>query len=235
MHKNPSTHILYLLLLLFTGILATTMALAEDKRQNNNGWDNAITSLLAAGMYGIQQPESKGLTVKLQRSENMYKGLAADKARVNSQAITFSYEGSSGLLGFSAGYIYASAPSKNDTGTVFLGIDPMDNTAFDPTRSWYMAFDISQSYQFDNNIGFSLAGKSTLMRNPFDTEEGHVFSMLFNMPITYKNYITITPELQWSRPLGEIDPSTIAPLSENAAEEAADDVFFGGISISFSY
>ncbi|WP_028585385.1 hypothetical protein [Desulfogranum mediterraneum] len=215
-------------------LLSTTPAswAGGNRSAMGGGWDNAVNSLLAAGMYGIDNLEGRGLAVQLQHSQNLYQGMAADKIAVNSQAITFSYEGSSGLLGFSAGYIYTSQPAADEVGAVFLGIDPIRSESFNPTNSWYLAFGLSHAYAVDRNLSFSLGTTTLLTRNPFDTEEGKTFSMLFNMPISYKNYITITPELQWSRPLS----SDLSSLSGDLQDtERAQDRFYGGVSISFSY
>lgn len=198
-------------------------------------WDSAVTSLLATGLYGFDEQNAPGLRVRLQHSDNMYRGLAANKPQINGQAITFSYDGSSGLLEFSAGYILSSQWNKQAPGTIFLGLDPEPDKTFDPGRSWYMAFDLSRSYQVDENINFSLSNKAMLIKNPFDTEEGHIFSMLFNMPISYKNYLTITPELQWSRPVSRTDYSNSVPTSGDTPGKSPHDVFYGGVSISFSY
>jgi hypothetical protein len=164
----------------------------------------------------------------------MYRGLAPDKSPINGQAITFSYDGSSGLLEFSAGYILSSPRNNQEPGTIFLGVDSQPDKTFDPARSWYMAIDLSRSYQIDENINFSLSNKAMLIKNPFDTEEGHIFSMLFNMPISYKNYLTITPELQWSRPVSRTNYSNSIQNSGDQ-EKSPHDVFYGGVSISFSY
>lgn len=206
----------------------TCNALAEE---GSPIWDSAVNSLLATSMYGIANPHNKGLSVRLQQSTDLYKGLAADNISINSQAITFSYEGSSGLLGFSAGYLYTGESSDNQPGKVFLGIDPTENLTFNPARSWFMAFDLSQSYQYDDIISFSLGSKSMLNSNPLDTEEGKTFSMLFNMPISYRRYITITPEFQWLRTLKDQN----APLGSFFEEGNIKDTFYGGVSVSFSY
>lgn len=197
------------------------------------GYDNAINSVLAAGMYGFAP--APGLSVQLQHSDTLWQGLSPEKSQLSGQAITFSYEGSSGLLEFSAGYILSTQGSEQEPGAVFLGVDPGMNKVFDPSRSWYLAFDLSRSYQVDDNISFTLGNKAMLLKNPFDTEEGQIFSMLFNMPISYKNYLTITPAFQWSRSLSGFGAETGSAASGAASEKSAQDVFYGGVSVSFSY
>ncbi len=73
-----------------------------------------------------------------------------------------------------------------------------------------------------------------LLKNPFDTEEGQLFSLLFNMPISYRNYLTITPMLQWTRPVAGGGAGGGAPAAAGQGTTTPN-VFYGGISISFSY
>lgn len=207
----------------------------QSSRDARTAWDGAVNSLLATGMYGFDSENAPGLSVRLQHSDSLYRGLTPEKPQLSGQAITFSYEGSSGLLEFSGGYILSNQRNKEDPGTIFLGVDPGSDTTFDPGRSWYLAFDLSRSYQIDDNISFNLGNKAMVLQNPFDTEEGQIFSMLFNMPISYKNYLTITPEFQWSRPLSRPNSLTDPRISGDIEEKSSQDVFYGGVSVSFSY
>lgn len=217
--------------------LQGTALFAEDRSTSTVGttWDNAVNSLLATGLYGFDSSKAPGLTVQLQHADTFSPSLGSGRSQLNSQAITFSYEGSSGLLEFSAGYILSTQQDNQHQGTIFLGVDPQPDKDFDPGRSWYLALDLSHSYQVDDNLAFTLGNRAMLLRNPFDTEGGHIFSMLFNMPISYKNYLTITPELQWSRPFTRSEDSASSVISGATGEPSADDVFYGGISITFSY
>jgi hypothetical protein len=170
----------------------------------------------------------------MENSKNIYKGLAADKAPLHGQAITFSYEGSSGLLGFSAGYIFTSGADEGNLGAVYLGLDdPLGLNVYDRSDSWYLALDISTSYQPHDDIVLGLSGKTMLMDDPYSLSNGQIFSLLLNMPVSYKKYITITPELQWSRTL----PGQGSQLgaSSQLTDEASKDILYGGVSISFSY
>ncbi len=213
------------------------LAYAGDQaaRPAGTAWDSAVNSLLATGLYGFDSQGTPGLKVQLQHADAMFRGLTPDKKQINGQAITFSYEGSTGLLEFSAGYILTNQRNNQEPGTVFLGVDTEPDQTFDPGRSWYLAFDLSRSYQVDDHLSFNLGSKTMLLKNPFDTNEGHLFSMLFNMPISYKNYLTITPELQWSRPVSRFDATKNAATSGDTGEKSPEGVFYGGVSVSFSY
>ncbi|NOQ45741.1 MAG: hypothetical protein GQ559_03575 [Desulfobulbaceae bacterium] len=236
MKKETCSFIFSLMsVLMLFSLSGLSIAAEREQHSEPSAWDSAVNSLLAAGMYGIAPANGQGLAIGLQRSDNMYRGLEANKAQLNGQSITFSYEGSSGLLGFSAGYIYTSTLEDNLPGTVFLGIDPAESRIFDPFRSWYLAFDLSQSYQLHEDFSFGIGSKTMLMKNPFETREGRMFSLLFNMPLSYKSYITITPELQWSRPLPENNTLDSLNYHTDEMDEKTKDIFYGGVSISFSY
>lgn len=215
---------------------AATAASAGDPSSSAGGtvWDNAVNSLLATGMYGFDAEDLPGLSVQLQHSAHRHPDLNIAGTSPGGQAITFSYEGSAGLLGFSAGYILTTEPDERSTGTVFLGLDPQRSGSFDPARSWYMAFDLSRSYQVDEDLTLQLGNTAMLLKNPFDTEEGQLFSLLFNMPISYRNYLTITPMLQWTRPVAGGGAGGGAPAAAGQGTTTPN-VFYGGISISFSY
>jgi hypothetical protein len=215
---------------------AATVASAGDPGSSAGGtvWDNAVNSLLATGMYGFDAEDLPGLSVQLQHSAHRHPNLDIAGTSPGGQAITFSYEGSAGLLGFSAGYILTTEPDERSPGTVFLGLDPQRSGSFDPARSWYMAFDLSRSYQVDEDLTLQLGNTAMLLKNPFDTEEGQLFSLLFNMPISYRNYLTITPMLQWTRPVAGGGAGGGAPAAAGQGTTTPN-VFYGGISISFSY
>jgi len=200
-------------------------------------WDSAINRLLAAGLYGVDvNKTSAAMSMRFKQTKDLYKGVAADKTNVNGQSITFSYQGSSGVLGFSAGYINTAGMDEGRPGSIFLGLDdPMGFKLYDSRQSWYLALDLSTSFQPHHNFTLGLTGRTLLIKDPSDLQQGRMFSFLLNMPVSYKKYITITPELQWSRPLSVLD--TLSPAGSGSPEQgaASQDIFYGGVSISFSY
>ena len=234
MPKRIVRHFLLLFALLLGAAAPTAHAGEHAPPTGGTVWDTAVNSLLATGMYGFDAQGLSGLTMQFQHSAHPNPGLHTASTRPAGQAITFSYEGSAGLLGFSAGYILTTEADERSPGTVFLGLDPQRNGPFDPARSWYLAFDLSRSYQVDEDLTLQLGNSTMLLKNPFDTEEGQLFSMLFNMPISYRNYLTITPMLQWTRPVAG-DPAGNGGAAGNVPDPAATPAFYGGISISFSY
>jgi hypothetical protein len=73
------------------------------------------------------------------------------------------------------------------------------------------------------------------MKTPFDEQDGHLVTMLLNMPLSYKEYFTITPELQWMRNLPTVNTEGYGNNYSSAVPTEEQDVLFGGMSISFSY
>jgi hypothetical protein len=226
MMKQFSTITRLTLLLLFIAPIAVAQA-RSDTVSIDTGWDYAVHSLLATGLYGFANQEDSGLTIDIQHFDNIFKGLSPDKSALNSQAITFSYEGSAGVLGFSAGYILTSQPDTQEQDTLLLGLDP--------ANSWYLAVNLSRSYQLDDNFSLQLGHRSMVMKNPFDDQDGHVFSMLFNIPLSYKNFLTIAPEIQWTRSASGLEAVERAVPGAGLDKQEGQDVFYGGLSISFSY
>ena len=79
---------------------------AADRTARDSGtaWDATINTLLATGMYGINSSMLEGVTVHFQKADSGLSTLQYARSPLSTQAITFSYQGSSSLLEFSAGY-----------------------------------------------------------------------------------------------------------------------------------
>ena len=212
-----------------------TSAADSEVADLSSQWDSAVSSLLlAAGMYGLDTKAGQGLNLSLSQSTNLFKGLSAEQGPLDSRNITLSYSGSSGRLGFSAGYIYTSLQDNQEPGTILLDLDSLNQNPFNSRNPWYLALNLSKSFQVSDNIALGVGSKAMLMKTPFDNQEGRILSMLLNLPVSYKNYFTITPELQWSRSLPDVNAQGKNNFSNhNPAEE--EDVFYGGMSVSFSY
>ncbi|MEA2116597.1 MAG: hypothetical protein U9P36_14615 [Thermodesulfobacteriota bacterium] len=229
----------FLLTILLTVSVGSTAVSAGDRQvaDLSSQWDSAVSSLLlAAGMYGLDKETNQGTNLSLSQSENLFKGLPFEQGQLDSQNITLSYSGSAGRLGFSAGYIYTSLQDNQEPGTILLDLDALNQNSLQGSNPWYLALDMSKSFQVNENIAVGFGSKAMLMKAPFDDQDGRVISMLLDLPLSYKNYFTITPELQWSRSLPDDESSQAGGNNYSKripAEE--EDVFYGGMSISFSY
>jgi len=230
MRRAARINILYLLTLVMVSFPVASVA------GDLSLWDSAVNRLLAAGLYGVDLHSSAGTALQLEQGRDLLPRLLADRAHLSDKSITLSYKGSSGLLGFSAGYIYTSGDDEGTVGSVYLGLDdPMGFQAAGTPKAWYLALDITASYQPYDTVSLGVVGKTLFLDDSRSIHGGQMFSFLLNMPVSYKKYITITPELQWSRPLSGgqgLSPENGARSELGSAQE---DVFYSGVSISFSY
>jgi len=234
MDKKNLTYLLIPLLVL-TLDCGTASAADNNQTDLSSQWDSAVRSLLlAAGMYGLDSTTDHGLDLSLSQSTNMLKGVSAELSSLDNQNITLSYNGSSGKLGFSAGYIYTSLQNNLEPGTILLDLDSLNHNLLANSDPWYLALNLSHSFQVSDNIALGVDSKAMLMKTPFENQEGRILSMLLNLPVSYKNYFTITPELQWSRSLPDAKTLQENYLSNHKNTED-EDIFYGGMSISFSY
>jgi hypothetical protein len=235
MAKKYLTSLFVILLAVSAG--GTTVSAGDRQIADlSSQWDSALSSLLlAAGMYGLDAKTEQEANLSLSQSENLFKGLPFEQGQLDGQNITLSYSGSAGRLGFSAGYIYTSLQDNQEPGTMLLDLDALNQNPFQSTNPWYLALDMSKSYQVSDTIAVGFGSKAMLMKAPFDTQEGRVVSMLLNLPMSYKNYFTITPELQWSRSLPDENSQVDGNTYSQRISAAEEDVFYGGMSISFSY
>ena len=199
--------------------------------------DNAAISslLLAAGMYGLNGgAAAQGLDLSLNESAKKFKGVFAEQGQLDGQDITLSYSGSSGRLGFSAGYLY-TAPEES--GAILLGLDaPHSRSLFhdESEKPWYLTFNLSKEFQISESFALGLDSRTMLLAPSAllqkEESEAQALCLSFNLPVSYGGLFTVTPELQWSRSLeagGHADTA--------AAAEKNPNTFYGGMSVSFSY
>jgi hypothetical protein len=218
---------------------------AENAKQNiiaSTYDESAVSSLLlAAGMYGgLDTKNSSGVTLSLNQSKDIMKGLLTDQGQFDGKDITLSYEGSVGRLGFSAGYIYTTENSHSDRGSVLLGLDNYSKNALNniEERPWYVTLDLSRSFQLSSNLAVGVGSKAVLLSNTPDDDStaNKAVSMSLNLPVSYKGFLTITPEVQWSRSLlANGEQGTANDIDNIFDSEDGQNAFYGGMSISFSY
>lgn len=240
----------YLCIALTALLSGTESACAENAKQNiiaSSYNESAVSSfLLAAGMYGgldnesSSRESSSGVTVSLGQSKDMMKGLFTDQGQFDGQDITLSYKGSPGRLGFSAGYIYTTEDPDKNRGSVFLGLENYNKNTLSniEERPWYVTLDISRSFQLSNSLAIGVGSKATLLANNPDDDNvaNKAVSMSLNLPVSYKGFLTVTPEFQWSRSLQANDEQGSANDMNNFFDpEDGQNAFYGGMSISFSY
>lgn len=192
-------------------------------------------------MYGgIDAPGEFSLT----RSASTFKSLANLQGPLAGQDITLSYEGTSGgRLGFSAGHLYAEPEEKRGEGLSNFDtyFDSQRNTLFnDNAAPWYLAFNLAKEFQISDNLAFGVDSKATLLSPSAlaggqEEADSRAVCMSFNLPVSYGSFLTVTPELQWSRQLEPSQAAAGGSLSAASAGDESADAFYGGMSITFSY
>jgi hypothetical protein len=200
--------------------------------------DRAVSSLLlAAGMYGgldTSTNNNEGLYLSMNQSKDILKGLVSDKGQFDGQDITLSYYGSTGRLGFSAGYIYTVPEiGLEEPGSVVLGLHAGNPNFEEMTKPWYLTLDYSHAFQVNEDFSLGMGTKTMLLAPQIALTEqvGSQAVMSLNLPVSYKGFLTVTPEVQWSRSLANEGKDQAAVSSSDAALDS----FYGGMSISFSY
>ena len=236
----------YLCIALTALLIGNESARAEDAKQNiiSSTYDESAVSslLLAAGMYGGLNKESSspGVSLSLGQSKDIMKGLLTEQGKFDGQDITLSYEGSAGRLGFSAGYIYTTGDKDQDRGAVLLGLDNYSKNTLNniQERPWYVTLDLSRSFQLNTDLAVGVGSKAVLLTNKLDEENStnKAASMSLYLPVSYKGFLTVTPEFQWSRALlTDGEQGTRNDIENFFDPEDGQNAFYGGMSISFSY
>ncbi|CAK8725333.1 Outer membrane protein beta-barrel domain-containing protein [Candidatus Electrothrix laxa] len=235
----------YLCIALTALLIGSESAHAEDAKQNtiSSTYDKSAVSslLLAAGMYGgLKNDRSPGVSLSFGESKDLMKGLLTEQGKFDGQDITLSYKGSAGRLGFSAGYIYTTGDKDQERGSVLLGLDNYSKNTLNniQERPWYVTLDLSRSFQLNSNLAVGVGSKTVLLANNPDEEDSanKAASMSLYLPVSYKGFLTVTPEFQWSRALLTDDEQGTRNDIENFFDpEDGQNAFYGGMSISFSY
>ncbi|MCI5209046.1 MAG: hypothetical protein D3910_09675 [Candidatus Electrothrix sp. ATG2] len=220
---------------------------ADNARQNiiSSTYDEtAISSLLlAAGMYGGLNDDNTappGMSFSLSEEKDMLRGLFSNQGQFDGQKITLSYGSSEGQLGFSAGYIYTTGDKELSKGHGLLGLDNYSRNTLNniEERPWYVTLDLSRSFQLNNNLAVGVGSKAVLLTNNLDREDtsDQAVSMSLNLPVSYKGFLTVTPELQWSRALiTDGEQGTRNDMENFFDPEDKQNAFYGGMSITLSY
>ncbi|MCI5208066.1 MAG: hypothetical protein D3910_04580 [Candidatus Electrothrix sp. ATG2] len=234
----------YLCIALTAFLLGNQSVYAEDSKQNfiSTYDETAVSSLLlAAGMYGDLNDDSPpGMSLSLGESKNILKGLFSDQGQFDGQSITLSYGGSESQLGFSAGYIYTTGDRELSRGSGLLGLDNYTKNTLNniQERPWYLTLDLSRSFQLSNNLAVGVGSKAVLLTNNLDEENStdQAVSMSLNLPVSYKGFLTVTPEFQWSRALlTDGEQGTRNDIESLFDPEDGQNAFYGGMSITLSY
>jgi hypothetical protein len=205
----------------------------------------AVSSLLlAAGMYGgLNSAPAGGVDLSLNESAKNFKGILAEQGQIDGQDITLSYNGSEGRLGFSAGYLYTAPENSPESGAVLLGgLDGQHNKNLlheNGEKPWYVTFNLAKDFKLNDSLALGIDSRTMLVAAPAlqneEKNEGQAVCMSFNLPVSYGKYLTVTPELQWSRALETGSQPAVTAGTVDAVSSKDPNTFYGGMSITFSY
>ncbi|WP_417914076.1 hypothetical protein [Candidatus Electronema sp. JM] len=201
----------------------------------------AVSSLLlAADMYGrLNSTSAGGVDLSLNESAKNFKGIFAEQGQIDGQDITLSYNGSEGRLGFSAGYLYTAPENSPESGAVLLdGLDGQHNKNLlheSGEKPWYVTFNLAKDFKVSDSVALGVDSRTMLvaapaLQNEDKNNNGQAVCMSFNLPVSYGNFLKVTPELQWSHAL-----ETDAAARSSELGDKNPNTFYGGMSISFSY
>lgn len=157
-------------------------------------------------------------------SDNRYRPQSAD-------FISFSYSGSSGLLGFSSGYI----SSRNDMLDGEMESD--DGSGYsEEMKNLYVGLDMNHSVALTDDINVGLRAGLIYIGDIYREREDDAVSVLFVMPVEINKSLTIEPRIHWTRTLTEQDSGTRnkGTIEEPGSQED-NGSFYGGVSVSLSY
>ena len=166
--------------------------------------------------------------------------------------MTLSYDGVTGNLGYSLGYIYYVLEGADDTQELYASVS--FDTILAPTltiyrdidafSTWYTTFGISHSVPLGKDLSLDLGAQVGYYAyddiadkaDPSDPTEEYsawhdgLLSASINFPIN--EYLSITPELYYYFALS----SNSSDVLEAASADGTDDSFiYGGVSLSFAF
>jgi hypothetical protein len=197
----------------------------------------------------------KGFAANIwQNIDTDYWDTTDDTDSLNETDITLSYGYDFGNFGLEAGYIWYSLDVADDSHEVYASATL--NTLLSPTLTVYREFahypgtyitlGISHGIAFpwyDMSLDLGLQGSYLISDDkgaypePGDPDDEYsnfhdgLLSAALNVPIN--EYITVTPELDWSFPLSNDAADDMQRT--NAGRSGKDNFFYGGVSVSLAF
>ena len=170
----------------------------------------------------------------------------------NETDMTISYDGSYGMVGYSAGYIYYALDAEDDTQEIYasLSLDVITAPTLTVYRDmakfpgWYTSLDFSHSFDLMENLALGLGAKvsylyvddESTLADPTDPNSSYsafhdgVVSLTLSYTVTEN--LVISPEAYYSFALSS-DARDV--IEEKSADGNDSDFFYGGVSASFSF
>jgi uncharacterized protein (TIGR02001 family) len=242
---------------IITGIAATTLLLAAGipAARAEAEAPSADASVAFLSKYVWRGFELSDDSVVIQPSLTAsYKGFSAnlwanldtdlsgaDTNKWNETDFTISYDGAYKKLGYGAGWIYYALDGTNDTQELYFALSydvllaPSLSIYYDIdgfAGAWYANLGFSHAFMLSEDISLDLGLSFGYLDDNDSYAELHDGLLSASISFPIGKYVSITPELYWSFPLGADAETYIASASISGDD---DNFVYGGVSASFSF
>jgi len=205
-------------------------------------WRGFITSKDSVVIQPSMTVAYQGVGVNLwgNLDSKQYKTDGSEKtSNFNETDLTLSYDGSAGIVGYGAGYIYYGLEGVRDTQEVYAKASL--NTLLTPTltlykeftatKGWYVKLGIGQTLELTKDIKLALGAGAGYLDSQTGYNELHdgVLSATLSVPVV--QYVTVSPQLYYSFPLSSKAKDYLKAV--NLTEKA--DCLYGGVAVDFAF
>lgn len=162
--------------------------------------------------------------------------------------LTLSYDWTLEGVGFGIGYIYYAFDNAHDT-QEFYGVLSMEMAWVSPSLTvykdidfypgWYLSLGLASAIPVTDELTLDVGVTAGYLIADSTQVDGGDFSNFFDglvsLSLTYplNQYLSITPEISYSFPLSNEGEDVLQ--ASNASFGSDEDIFYGGVSASFSF
>ncbi|MBU0675572.1 MAG: hypothetical protein KJ950_13100 [Proteobacteria bacterium] len=182
----------------------------------------------------------KGVGVNLWGNLDTDSAAAGDTSKWNETDMTVSYDGSAGIIGYGAGWIYYALDGVEDSQEFYASISV--DTLLSPTLTVYydcanytgvyVSAAIGHSFGITKDLSLDLGAALGYMDDLDNYSALHDGQLSASMTFPLTEMISITPEVHYSMPLSTDAEDAIQAASFDGS---SDSFVYGGISTSFSF
>ena len=167
---------------------------------------------------------------------------SASSSDFNETDLTLSYDGSYDKFGYGVGYIYYGLEG-HDSQELYVSLSY--DILLSPTltvykeitgiQGWYANFGIGHSFAMTDNIGLDLGAKIGYYDNEQSGDdeysEFHDGTLSAALSIPVNDYISVSPEINWSFPLS----NKAQDVLKAGSWDNDDNHVYGGVTVSMSF
>jgi uncharacterized protein (TIGR02001 family) len=172
---------------------------------------------------------------------------AADEAdktsNFNETDLTLSYDGSAGKVGYGIGYIYYGLDGVKDTQEVYasVGFDTLLSPSLTVYQDitglkWlYVKAAIGHSLELTREVSLDLGASVSYLDDNEDYNEIHDGVLSASVSIPVAEYISVSPELYYSFPLGSKAKDYLQAANSATIDKAKADYVYGGLAVNLAF